>query len=266
MQWQRSSGAAIGPVHVTAQPVTAPTKVPQVTPAVPASSTSAPLSATPASAAPDASSIPNSTPDSDTAPAPRATGKSSDTHTSTENVPVRSNKIKSDPGSSKPSASAVAAKEVPATKAAAEPIVIKPGASKAAKPAPIADSPAPSVTGIAPAEGGALPTLLDSPSKAPTPVLQSVNVSQGVSQGLLVKKVQPIYPAVALRLRIEGAVQLTATISKSGDISAVKVLGGDAALARAAVVAVKQWKYKPYLLNGSPVEIQTQITLNFKLP
>jgi TonB family protein len=266
MQWQRSSGAAIGPVHVAAQPVTAPATVPQVTPAVAASSTSAPLSATPASASPDASSIPNSTPDSDTAPAPRATGKSSDTHTSTENVPVRSNKIKSDPDSSKPSASSVAAKEVPATKAAAEPIVIKPGASKAAKPAPIADAPAPSVTGIAPAEGGALPTLLDSPSKAPTPVLQSVNVSQGVSQGLLVKKVQPIYPPVALRLRIEGAVQLTATISKSGDISAVKVLGGDAALARAAVVAVKQWKYKPYLLNGSPVEIQTQITLNFKLP
>jgi protein TonB len=67
-------------------------------------------------------------------------------------------------------------------------------------------------------------------------------------------------------MRIEGSVQLLATISKTGDISAVKVLSGDQTLARAAVDAVKQWKYKPYLLDGSPVEIQTQVTVNFKLP
>ena len=65
---------------------------------------------------------------------------------------------------------------------------------------------------------------------------------------------------------IEGSVQLLATISKKGDISAVKVLSGDPSLARAAVDAVKQWKYKPYLLDGVPVEIQTQVTVNFKLP
>jgi len=53
---------------------------------------------------------------------------------------------------------------------------------------------------------------------------------------------------------------------KSGDISAVKVASGNPQLARAAVDAVKQWKYKPYLLNGEPVEIKTQITVNFKLP
>jgi periplasmic protein TonB len=69
-----------------------------------------------------------------------------------------------------------------------------------------------------------------------------------------------------LRLKIEGAVQLLATISKTGSISTVKVLSGDTNLARAAVDAVKQWKYKPYLLDGAPVEIQTQITVNFKLP
>jgi protein TonB len=67
-------------------------------------------------------------------------------------------------------------------------------------------------------------------------------------------------------MHIEGAVQLLATISKTGDISAVKVLSGEPQLARAAADAVKQWKYKPYLLNGSPVEIQTQVTINFKLP
>jgi protein TonB len=103
-------------------------------------------------------------------------------------------------------------------------------------------------------------------NSGPAPVLQTVNVSQGVSQGLLIKKAAPSYPANALRMRIEGPVQLLATISKTGDISAVKVLSGDPNLVRAAVDAVKQWKYKPYLLDGSPVEMQTQITVSFKLP
>ncbi len=67
-------------------------------------------------------------------------------------------------------------------------------------------------------------------------------------------------------MRVEGSVQLLATVSKNGDISAVKIVSGDANLARAAADAVKQWKYKPYLLDGNPVEIQTQVTVNFKLP
>jgi len=102
--------------------------------------------------------------------------------------------------------------------------------------------------------------------KAPAPVLQNLHISQGVSRGLLVKEVPPTYPASALRSHVEGAVELLATISKSGDISAVKVLNGDPQLARAAADAVKQWKYKPYLLNGEPVEIQTQVTVKFKMP
>ncbi len=134
------------------------------------------------------------------------------------------------------------------------------------KPAAIADAPAPSLSGIAPAETGALPNLVGSPGAGPTPVLQTPAVSQGVSQGLVVKRVQPTYPANARQARIEGAVQLMATISRNGDISAVKVVSGEPQLAHAAVDAVKQWKYKPYLLNGSPVEIQTQVTINFKLP
>jgi protein TonB len=69
-----------------------------------------------------------------------------------------------------------------------------------------------------------------------------------------------------MQMHIEGTVELQATISKSGDIAGVKIISGDARLARAAVDAVKQWKYKPYLLNGEPIEIQTQITMNFKLP
>lgn len=103
-------------------------------------------------------------------------------------------------------------------------------------------------------------------SNVPRPMLQTLSVSQGVSQGLIVKKVQPNYPSNALRMRLEGPVQVMATVSKSGNITAVKVVSGEPLLARAAADAVKQWKYKPYLLNGEPVEVQTQVTINFKLP
>jgi protein TonB len=128
------------------------------------------------------------------------------------------------------------------------------------------DAPALSITNIAGAgSGGSLPNLMGT-SKAPTPTLQRLNISQGVSRGLLIKQVQPIYPPNALRMRIEGTVQLMATLSKNGDIAEVKIQSGDPQLAQAAASAVKQWKYKPYLLNGEPVEIQTQITVNFKLP
>jgi protein TonB len=57
-----------------------------------------------------------------------------------------------------------------------------------------------------------------------------------------------------------------ASIAKDGSIRSVKQVSGDAILGRSAIEAVRQWKYKPYFLNGEPVEIQTQITVNFKLP
>jgi len=132
--------------------------------------------------------------------------------------------------------------------------------------AKVADTPAPSVTVAATNGGGSLPNFIGDPGASAKPVLQTLNISQGVSQGLLIKKVQPNYPASALRMHVEGPVQLLATIGKSGNITAVKTLSGEATLARAALDAVKQWKYKPYYLNGEPVEIQTQITVNFKLP
>jgi protein TonB len=123
------------------------------------------------------------------------------------------------------------------------------------------------MTGIAASGASAPPPDLGSGAGGgPKPVLQTVNISQGVSQGLVIRKVSPIYPKTALTMRTEGPVELMATISRSGDITHVKVLSGDAQLTNAAVAAVKQWKYKPYLLNGEPVEIQTQITINFKLP
>jgi protein TonB len=103
------------------------------------------------------------------------------------------------------------------------------------------------------------------PMNLPRPA-QQVKVSQGVSQGLLIKSVEPVYPPLARQMRIQGAVELLANIGKEGSITKVKLLSGDSVLSRAAMDAVKQWKYKPYYLNDQPVEIQTQITVNFKLP
>lgn len=159
-------------------------------------------------------------------------------------------------------------KSASSAKPAATPLVVKGGAAPAVRSAPAApDTPAPSVIGMAATgSGGALSNLVDSSPTGPQPVLQKVNISQGVSQGLLMKKVQPVYPRSAMTMHVEGVVELAATISKTGDIASVKVLKGDSQLTRAAVDAVKQWKYKPYLLNGEPVEITTQVTISFKLP
>lgn len=94
---------------------------------------------------------------------------------------------------------------------------------------------------------------------------QRVRVSQGVTQGLLVHKVQPNYPPLARQARIQGAVVLQAEISKNGTIENLRVISGHPMLAPAALDAVKQWRYKPYILNGEPVEVETQVTVNFTL-
>lgn len=93
-----------------------------------------------------------------------------------------------------------------------------------------------------------------------------LKVSQGITDGMLLKKVAPRYPAQAVQMRKEGTVQLLANIGKNGSITNVKVLKGDALLAQAALIAVQQWKYKPYLLDGQPIAVQTQISVNFTLP
>jgi TonB family protein len=91
-------------------------------------------------------------------------------------------------------------------------------------------------------------------------------ISQGVTAGVLEHQVAPIYPRQALPLRIEGPVVLDATVSENGLIESVKVVSGHALLAQAAIDAVRQWRYRPYLLNGKPVRMQTKITVNFKMP
>jgi len=125
--------------------------------------------------------------------------------------------------------------------------------------------PLPSPLAVASANDHNLSGLMASASSSvPRPSLATIRISQGVSQGLLIKRVQPKYPPAALAVRAQGAVQIEATINKEGNVTNLKVLSGDPVLARAALEAVRQWRYKPYYLDGDPVEIQTQITVNFK--
>lgn len=83
--------------------------------------------------------------------------------------------------------------------------------------------------------------------------------------GSLVRDVKPVYPEIAVRTRTQGTVVLHALISKDGSIESLQVVSGHPFLARAALEAVRQWRYRPYLLNGQPIEVETQITVNFTL-
>jgi protein TonB len=114
--------------------------------------------------------------------------------------------------------------------------------------------------------GGVIGGILSSTAALPkvaTP--QRVRVSSGVSTGLLIKKVTPNYPQLAKQARIQGSVVLQAEISKEGTIQNLQLISGHPMLAPAAIEAVKQWRYKPYLLNGEPVAVETQVVVNFSL-
>jgi protein TonB len=115
--------------------------------------------------------------------------------------------------------------------------------------------------------GGVLGGMLSSTPvaipKAATP--QRVRVSQGVSQGMLIRKVQPTYPPLARQARIQGTVVLQALIGKDGAIENLHVASGHPMLTGAALEAVKGWRYKPYYLNGEPVEVETTINVIFSL-
>jgi protein TonB len=115
--------------------------------------------------------------------------------------------------------------------------------------------------------GGVMGGVLNSVGSA-IPKLAAPNrvkVSSGVTQGLLMHQVKPEYPPVARNSRVEGTVVLAAVVGKDGKVKDVRVISGQPMLAQAAERAVRQWKYKPYMLNGQPVEIDTTINVNFKL-
>ncbi len=115
--------------------------------------------------------------------------------------------------------------------------------------------------------GGVIGSVLSSvPVAAPKMATPTrVRVSQGVVSGLKVRDVKPNYPPLAKAARIQGVVVLQAQISKDGSIENLQLISGHPMLAPAAIEAVKQWKYKPYLLNGEPVEVETTVQVNFTL-
>jgi len=94
---------------------------------------------------------------------------------------------------------------------------------------------------------------------------QRVRISQGVTRGLLIHRVEPNYPPLARAARVQGEVVLTAIINVNGEIQNLQLISGHPMLVPEAIAAVKQWRYKPYLLNGQPVEVETTITVIFQL-
>jgi len=85
------------------------------------------------------------------------------------------------------------------------------------------------------------------------------------AEGNIVYRMQPIYPPLARQARVQGVVELRAIISKAGMIENLVVVRGHPMLATAAIEAVRQWRYRPYLLNNEPIEVETEITVNFVL-
>src|SRR5665811_1312261 len=92
-----------------------------------------------------------------------------------------------------------------------------------------------------------------------------IRISGGVTKGLLIQRTEPTYPTLARAARVQGDVILSAVIDTNGQIQNLQLVSGHPMLVPAAIAAVKQWRYKPYLLNGQPVEVETTITVIFTL-
>jgi protein TonB len=105
------------------------------------------------------------------------------------------------------------------------------------------------------------PNVTVAPSRNP----ERVTLSSGVTQGLLLAPIQPLYPPIARAAGIQGTVVIEATISKTGRIESLHATSGPEMLRNAARDAVAAARYRPYLLNGVPTEVQTTVTINFRL-
>jgi protein TonB len=117
----------------------------------------------------------------------------------------------------------------------------------------------PSGIGISPSGTGTRVSLAPAPTQGP------IHVSRGVCAGLLLAPIRPVYPPIAISTRTEGVVIIEAIISKSGRIESAHATSGPPLLRNAALDAIRSARYSPYLLNGQPTEVETTITVNFKL-
>jgi periplasmic protein TonB len=108
--------------------------------------------------------------------------------------------------------------------------------------------------------GDSIPVVIPAHPAAVKPL----RVSQW-AEGNLIHRVPPSYPPIARQARIQGAVELRAIISKTGTIENLVVVSGHPMLVQSAIEAVRQWRYRAYLLNNEPIEVETEITVNFVL-
>ncbi len=115
--------------------------------------------------------------------------------------------------------------------------------------------------GVLSSIGSGLNTIVPPP---PPVAARPLRLSQ-IMEGYIIHRVQPEYPALARQARIEGSVVLRALISRDGKIENLQVVSGHPMLVPSAVEAVRQWRYRPYYLNNEPVEVETQVTVNFTL-
>jgi periplasmic protein TonB len=112
---------------------------------------------------------------------------------------------------------------------------------------------------------GVMGGIIGGSALIPKVAVQRIRVSSGVTQGMVIRRVEPVYPAIAKTARVQGTVILQAVIGKDGAIQNLHVVSGHPLLQGAAMDAVKQWRYKPYILNGEPVVVDTQVEVHFTL-
>lgn len=130
----------------------------------------------------------------------------------------------------------------------------------------------PGILGIPPGvgiDGGFTPPAAQ-PQPVPPEVRPAISghprkVSEPVQAAMLIHRVEPLYPQLAVQLRREGRVELHAVISTDGAIQSLEVISGDPLLIRSALAAVREWRYRPTILNGQPVEVDTHITVIYTL-
>jgi protein TonB len=119
----------------------------------------------------------------------------------------------------------------------------------------------PNSTLVAVATSGTGPSVVEAAKRPVGPV----KVSSGVSSGMLLNEIRPVYPAIAKAAHVEGTVVMEAVISKAGRIESLRAVSGPEMLREAALEAVQAARYAPYKLNGEATEVQTTITVNFRL-
>lgn len=148
--------------------------------------------------------------------------------------------------------------EAPKQASQPEPIVLTAAKHATEAPAPMA---APAI--LMPTGGAAPPT--DIPVSSSTPQLAAQR-STGVTQGVLIHRVSPRYPSAARSYALSGEVVLKGRVTKEGNVDQLKAISGNPLLSRAAIEAVGQWKYQPYKVNGSPIDMDTTFRIQFDLP